>query len=95
MRKGYVFTIINTVTGEQLILSTVNYIKCKQLYESRLNNGEFHNEDLQRDYTIWGKENFEFKLLEEVTDEDLLKVKNKYIDMFKTMRIGYNRKLQH
>ena len=91
MKKGYVFSIINTITGEQLILSTVDYIKRKQLYESRLNNGQFHNQDLQRDYTMFGKENFEFKLLEEVIDEDLKKVKAKYIDMFKTMRMGYNR----
>lgn len=95
MKKGYVFSIINTMTGEQLILSTINYMKCKQLYQKRLNNGEFHNQDLQRDYSIWGKDNFEFKLLEVVIDEDLTKVKNKYIDLFKTMKIGYNRKLQH
>lgn len=95
MKKGYVFSIINKVTGEQLVLSTVNYIKRKQLYESRLNNGQFHNQDLQRDYTMFGADNFEFKLLEEVTDEDLNKVKNSYIEMLMTMQYGYNRKLQH
>jgi len=82
---GHIYKIVNLVNNKIYIGSAVNFSKRKIHHICRLNKNKHANRHLQR---AWNKyKDFEFVLLEEVNNCDLIKREQYYID---TLNPFYN-----
>ena len=89
-----IYSIENIVNHKKYIGQSVN-IKHRWCYHKcELNSGIHDNDYLQKSWNKYGKDNFQFEILEECS-EDLLNEKERYyIDLYNTMNrdYGYNLK---
>ena len=86
-----IYCITNSRTGKMYIGSSKNieYRLKRHLFE--LKNNKHHSSKLQQDYNRYkDKSIFEFKVIEETTEDDLLKREQYYIDLYDTFHNGYN-----
>ena len=82
-----VYAIVNKKNGKMYVGSTGNLRKRSYEHKSKLRNNYYRNQLLQDAYNKYGKENFEFKILEKVKDEEKLsKVEHKYVEGEKANR---------
>lgn len=89
-RSG-VYAIVNIKTEKFYIGSAVNLRSRKSKHLSDLRKGKHHSKYLQNSYNKHGEECFIVKVLEYVEDENnLLKVEQKYLDIYFLTGITYN-----
>jgi group I intron endonuclease len=80
-----IYKIVNKINGKYYVGSTTNFNKRKSDHIKRLNGGYHINKHLQSSWNKYGKDNFEFVLVEfiEPITEKLLSVENKYLAIAK------------
>ncbi len=82
------------MVGIYLIKNKINqkvYIGQSKDIENRFKEHIWHNQtELSKDIRLYGKENFEFKILEECSIEQLDYLEEKYIKLYNAIDNGYN-----
>lgn len=82
MNSG-VYAITNLVNGNRYIGSSKNIGKRWALHKCELNKGTHHNSHLQNAWNLYGKDNFEFTIIEECDKEFLLDREQSFLDTTK------------
>lgn len=85
--------IKNNITNKVYIGSSINIKNRWRSHLSELRRNVHYNSYLQRSWNKYGENNFEFKVLEEVTEKDLLlEVERKYVSLYNSDErdSGYN-----
>lgn len=77
---GGIYTIENTITLDCYIGSSINLRQRENRHFKDLREGKHHSIILQRAVNKYGIENFEFKVLEFCSNEELLSKEQKYMD---------------
>lgn len=79
-----IYVIINKVNGKKYVGSSKNVRKRRNRHFSELRRNTHKNRKLQNSFNKYGEDNFEFKLLEEVTDKNELIIREQFfIDKLK------------
>ena len=91
-----IYAIINQVNGKIYVGSSKDLKHRKQSHFSSLALGNHKNEYLQRSFNKYGKQFFEFKVLEYCKEKNLLKREQFYIDRYNSTNYscGYNMMLK-
>jgi len=92
MESG-IYAIINKLNNKIYVGSTINFKKRWNKHKTELRHRKHHSKHLENAWHLHGEENFEFKILEEVTDLKNLVVKEqKYINLYNSFdeNNGYN-----
>ncbi len=74
-----IYKITNLIDGKVYIGQTVNYNKRKKRHLSSLENGNHHNEHLQRAFDKYGRDSFKIELIKKCNIEELDKLERYYI----------------
>lgn len=77
-----IYKILNKSNNKCYIGSTVNFSNRKYLHFSRLKRGRHHSIILQRAYDKYGIDNFQFIILEECKNDNLLEREQYYFDKY-------------
>jgi group I intron endonuclease len=87
-----VYAIVNKLNGKIYIGGTTNLFKRIPKHKYRLNLNKHENQHLQNAYNKYGKDNFEWYIVEECTEESALDIEQKYLNEFESYinSIGYN-----
>ena len=85
-----IYGIKNHVNGKMYVGQAVNIYKRWKDHIDDLNENKHYNLHLQRSWNLYGKENFDFFILEECQKEDLNKKEIFYVDKFDAYTYGYN-----
>lgn len=88
-----VYAIRNLVNGKMYIGSTtVSFSSRWQSHKKRLKNNNHHSSHLQNAYNKYGKDNFEYQILEITTPETARIKEGYYINKYQTLNptFGYN-----
>lgn len=91
--RAYIYAIINQLNGKAYIGQTRNKIARWSKHRKTLERGEHHNSYLQNAYNKYGKENFQYTILEqfeEISDEALGLKESEYIEKYDSLKNGYN-----
>lgn len=84
-----IYCILNTANGKRYVGQSINIQTRKTIHFWKLNLGRHENEHLQRSFTKYGGESFEFRVLEE-TSEDMLDVREcAWIQHYQTLDEGF------
>lgn len=90
---GIVYAIVNKINGAQYVGSTIGDGRSRWVrHKKDLKNNSHHSKYLQRAYNKYGKDVFEFNILESVDNNILLQVEQKYLDIRKNQ---YSRHLNY
>ena len=77
-----IYKIINTVNGKYYVGSSNHVHRRKRRHHGDLRLGLHYNEHLQRAWNKYGESNFDFVLVESITNENrLLDVEQQYLDV--------------
>ena len=89
-----IYSIENIVNHKKYIGQSVNIKSRWRHHKTDLNSGIHDNDYLQKSWNKYGEQNFEFKILEECSDDKLNERERYYIDLYDTMNrdYGYNLK---
>ena len=89
-----VYKIRNKINAKVIIGSSKNIKKRWNAYRSTLNKGVYSNLYLQNSWDKYGASNFEFSILEECSEAELLIKEDKWMEHYKSMdsKYGYNLK---
>lgn len=87
-----VYMIKNKINGKVYIGSSNNITHRWSSHKNDLNKNKHHSRHLQTSWNKYGKENFEFKILEEIDEGRLCEIEQKYIDFYNSCERnkGYN-----
>lgn len=86
-----IYMIRNRETGKVYIGSSNNISKRWRNHKSLLKNGKHHSIYLQNAYNKYGKNSFEYLVLKEVQEEDLLTEEKKFFTLYNSVSPkGYN-----
>ena len=87
-----VYMIKNKVNGKFYIGSSVDIAFRWARHKRQLHNGNHHSVHLQRAWDKYGEENFEFKVIEECSEDMTFQREQYYLDLYKPYNndIGYN-----
>lgn len=88
--KSGIYKIVNKLNGKIYIGSAVNLSNRKSSHFSKLRKNKHFNNHLQNSFNKYGKDNFEFIILEECNVENLIEREQYYIDNFKPQ---YNKRI--
>jgi group I intron endonuclease len=77
---GGIYKIVNKTNGKSYFGSTKDFSERKCHHFSELRGNYHGNKHLQRAYNLYGEENFEFIIVEEVDNDYLLDVEQIYLD---------------
>ena len=83
MNKEYkpaIYRIMNIINNKYYIGSSIHPIFRKDRHFSKLKRGKHENVYLQRAVNKYGIENFKFEIIEEVQEENLRIIEQKYLD---------------
>lgn len=83
MKKVGIYQIVNRVNQKRYIGSSIRLQGRKKRHFSELNCNVHHSQALQRAYNKYGKENFDFFILEYCEAEKLLEREQYYLDNLK------------
>jgi group I intron endonuclease len=89
-KKTGIYFIKNTITKKYYIGSSINIQKRFWQYDFLLRNKKCHSPKLQNSYNKYGKDNFEFGLIEECIKDDLKDKEAEWIKHFNSVDNGYN-----
>lgn len=83
-----IYQIINKINDHAYVGSAVDIKRRWAWHKSRLNKGKHYNPYLQHAWNKYGKENFEFSMVEKIVEKSLLlKVEQSYLD---NLKLKYN-----
>lgn len=87
-----IYLIRNKANNKVYVGQSVDIKQRWYNHKRELKNGTHYNEHLQKAYNKYGKENFEFKIIEYCTEEELDELESKWIKEFDSMNYnkGYN-----
>lgn len=86
-----IYIIRHTVSEKRYVGSSANVSLRIRCHKNDLNNKKHPNKYLQRAWNKYGKEAFEFKIIEVLSSQcNLLKREQFYIDLYKSHITGYN-----
>lgn len=87
-----IYCIKNKINGKVYIGSSKNIDKRWKKHKYCLAGGYHENEHLQNSYNIYSKDNFEFLILEECKEEELIEKEQYYLNAYKSCERdkGYN-----
>jgi len=88
-KKSGIYSIKNLVTGTRYIGSAFDLSGRKAVHFYQLRKGKHHNIYLQRSFSKYGEENFEFQVLMYCEKEEVIKYEQIFIDYYKSEKI-YN-----
>lgn len=81
MRTGAIYQIKNKVNGKRYIGSTVDFDMRKRLHASMLRKGSHHSMVLQRAFSKYGEDAFEYAIIEGgIQEQDLIRREQWFID---------------
>ncbi len=80
MNSG-IYEIVNTVNNKKYYGSTCDFKERKKDHFKTLKSNTHRNPHLQNAYNKYGKENFQFNIIEFVEFSQLLVIEQKYLDM--------------
>ena len=89
----YIYEIYNKVTKRKYIGMTLNYEKRFNTHMNHLRYGDHTERLMQKDYVLYGRDSFDYRLLEMVNDRTYAHQREKhYMTIFKTSydEYGYN-----
>ena len=89
----YIYEIYNKVTGRKYIGMTTNHVKRFETHIYNLEHGKHTEKLMQRDYVLYGRDSFEYRILEYQTSIEQAHDREKhYMKLFKTYLndYGYN-----
>lgn len=87
---AYIYKILNVATDDFYIGSSVNFKKRKWEHLNMLKKNEHHCQKLQAAWNEYGADAFEFELLEEVPDEEALRIEDTYLAQHAGTTACYN-----
>lgn len=89
---GCIYTITNKITSAIYIGSAKNATDRWRRHISQLDNGIHHSKFLQRAWNKYGKDSFDFSIVEYVRNDLMLSLEQKYLDERKTLHklLTYN-----
>jgi group I intron endonuclease len=91
MKTSGIYKIINKVNGKYYVGSSVDVYRRWNEHKSELNRNCHGNNYLQNSWNKYGKDNFEFIIIETCEADKLIITEQKYIDLCKNDRnISYN-----
>lgn len=94
-----IYMIKNIINNKIYIGESVNIFKRWEEHKDSLKNNKHHSIKLQNDYNIYGEDNFEYKILKVIEDEEKsfyiltmerIYIEGQYIDKYQTIKCGYN-----
>jgi group I intron endonuclease len=86
-----IYAIKNIVTKKYYIGSTRNFKKRWSEHKYHLKRGTHHSLKLQRSYDKHGLASFEFSILKEVEEPELLEeIEKEFIELYEAWQSGYN-----
>ena len=88
----YIYEIRNLVNNKRYIGQTISSLENRWYSHKRMLNKHKHfNIKLQRDWDVYGKDNFKCLIIKKVKDiSNLDRLEQKYINKFDTIKNGYN-----
>jgi len=89
----YIYEIYNKVTGRKYIGQTIDHVKRFKTHILNLQKGTHTEKLMQRDFVLYGKESFDYRILEIVHSRaDAIKSEKHYMIINKTYEdeFGYN-----
>lgn len=89
MNSG-IYKIMNKINNRYYVGSTKNFKSRKQRHFQGLRKGMHINKALQNAWNKYGEQNFEFIIIENVDEDNLLIVEQKYLDIAKLDSKSYN-----
>jgi len=86
-----IYMIKNKINGKFYIGSSVDIAYRWARHKRQLRNGNHHSIHLQRAWDKYGEENFEFKVIEECSEDITFKREQYYLDLYKSYNndVGY------
>jgi group I intron endonuclease len=95
MKISGIYKIINKVNGKVYYGSSNDIINRFNQHKSLLNRQKHQNIHLQRSWNKYGKDNFEFNIIELINEDELVLTEQKYLDLCKLSpskfyNIGYD-----
>lgn len=78
---GFIYEIRNVQVDKRYVGSTSNLYKRWKDHKSRLKNGKHHSVLLQRAWDKYGEDAFEWNILLECLDEELIQKEQEYLDL--------------
>jgi group I intron endonuclease len=87
---AHIYKILNVATDEFYIGSSINFKKRKWEHLNMLKKNEHHCAKLQTAWDVYGADAFEFELIEEVPDEDALRIEDTYLAQHAGTALCYN-----
>lgn len=87
-----IYQIINTKNNKRYIGQSINLSHRLYSHKRNLNLNRHPNKKLQSDWNVYGKQYFEFSILEEGLSRNDLNIKEvQFIEKYNTLNDGYNR----
>ena len=92
MKISGIYKIVNKINGKYYVGSSINVKRRWNEHKSELNKNVHINSYLQNSWNKYGKNNFDFIIIKEVSKSDLIIEEQKYLDEIKNDRknICYN-----
>lgn len=89
---GYIYKIINNINGKVYVGQTINIVRRKNAHYNQLKNKKHHNKALQKDFLLYGENNFSFcyKEYEISNRKELNDLEIKAIEVENSYWNGYN-----
>ena len=79
------------VNGKYYIGQSTSIKSRWNTHKQKLNKNEHPTKDLQEDWNSYGEDEFEFKIIQECTKDELLILEQKYISEYNALENGYNK----